>query len=150
MPLVGSSASGRPLVAIDPRGKVIMAWQRSDGSSHQLRIGTRLATLELSPIETVAEVPADEADFAAQLATDPEGNAVVVWQESVGSSWRINARTRSASGTLGATQTLSPAGQDAFEPRVAVDASGTALIVWRWFDGSNYRIQFARLSVSGS
>jgi hypothetical protein len=36
---------------------------------------------------------------------------------------------------------VSDAGRDAFEPQVAVDASGNSLIVWTRFDGTNLRIQ---------
>ena len=36
---------------------------------------------------------------------------------------------------------VSDAGQDAFEPKVAVDSSGNSLMVWTRFDGTNSRIQ---------
>src|SRR5689334_7774925 len=38
-------------------------------------------------------------------------------------------------------QDVSDAGQDAFQPQVAVDASGNSLMVWTRFDGSDNRIQ---------
>ena len=70
----------------------------------------------------------------AQLAVDPQGNAVVVWEHREGTACcclRVNARVRSADGTLGLTQVLSAAGEDAQEPHVAVDPRGEAFAVWQ-------------------
>jgi len=146
--LSGSGNIGhRPVVAVDQRGTAVVVWRRIEATRHRLQIRERLATGELGTVETLAEVPPEEANLAPQLAIDPEGNALVVWQESDGSKQRIKARIRTASGTLGATQTLSPAGQDAFEPHVAVDANGNAVVVWRWFDGQTYRVQLVRISL---
>jgi hypothetical protein len=44
---------------------------------------------------------------------------------------------------------VSAAGQDAFEPQVAVDPSGTVIAVWTRSDGSNLRIQSANRTPSG-
>ena len=68
----------------------------------------------------------------AEVAVDPQGNAVFVWERREGTAvccLRVEARVRSANGTLGATQILSAAGQDAQEPHVAVAANGTAFAV---------------------
>jgi hypothetical protein len=54
---------------------------------------------------------------------------------------RVQARTRSAAGVLGAVQTLSASGQDAYYPQVAVNQSGNAATVWNRYDGANERIQ---------
>jgi hypothetical protein len=45
---------------------------------------------------------------------------------------------------------LSAAGQDAFEPEVAVDSSGNSLTVWTRSDGSNLRIQSLVRAPDGS
>ena len=67
-------------------------------------------------------------------------------------AFRIQARTRSADGTLSAVQTLSKGGQSAYGPQVAVDADGDALVTWRAdpHDGSNWRIQARALSAAGT
>src|SRR5438093_926621 len=79
-----------------------------------------------------------------QVAVDPGGNAVFVWQRfdaTAGCSasagcLRIQARARSASGTLSAVQTLSAAGEHAEVPEVSVDQTGNSVIVWERFDGA--------------
>ena len=45
---------------------------------------------------------------------------------------------------------LSAAGQDAFEPEVAIDSSGNKLFVWTRYDGSNTRIQALMRAPDGS
>jgi hypothetical protein len=45
---------------------------------------------------------------------------------------------------------LSAAGQDAFEPQVAVDSSGNTLAVWTRYDGTNTRIQALMRTPSGA
>ncbi|MDQ1511206.1 MAG: hypothetical protein QOG50_3050 [Actinomycetota bacterium] len=70
----------------------------------------------------------------AELAVDRQGNAVVVWEHREGNALcclRVEARVRSADCTLGVTQTLSVAGEDAQEPPVAVDPGGVAFAVWQ-------------------
>jgi hypothetical protein len=57
-----------------------------------------------------------------QLAVTPSGDAVLTWYRSDGANNRVQARTHSAAGVLGATATLSDAGQPAFAPKVGVDA----------------------------
>jgi glucose/arabinose dehydrogenase len=84
------------------------------------------------------------------VAADPNGNSVFTWRHFDGTNQRIQARVRSASGALSAVQTVSAAGQDAFDPRVAVDAAGDAVFTWRRFDGTNYRIESRVRSASGA
>jgi hypothetical protein len=45
---------------------------------------------------------------------------------------------------------ISTAGQDAFEPQVVVDSSGTVIAVWTRSDGTNLRIQSANRTPSGA
>jgi hypothetical protein len=49
-----------------------------------------------------------------------------------------------------APQDLSAAGQNAFNPEVAVDAQGNAIAVWRRFDGTNFIVQAAVRAAGGS
>jgi hypothetical protein len=47
-------------------------------------------------------------------------------------------------------QTLSDPGRDAVEPQVAVDADGDAVVVWRRFFGTSWRVQARAQARSGS
>jgi hypothetical protein len=88
--------------------------------------------------------------FEPQVAVDPSGNSLTVWTRSDGTNIRIQAKFRAPDGTSGPTATISQAGRDASEPRVAFDSSGNAIAVWTQFDGSNGRIHSAFRPAGGS
>ncbi len=74
---------------------------------------------------------------------DNSGNAVIVWQQSDGSTqqiykseYRDGARTHPED----LDDNISQNGQDAEEPQVAMDGSGNAVIVWEQSDGINWQI----------
>jgi hypothetical protein len=84
-----------------------------------------------------------------QVAMNAAGDAVLAWGRSDGTNTRIQARTLSSAGVLGAVSTLSPAGQNASLPRVALDSTGDAVFVWLRFDGMNWRVQGRARSAAG-
>lgn len=86
----------------------------------------------------------------AQVAVDPAGDAVVVWQRYDGSEEIVQAASRPAGGTWQPPTNLSAPGQDAEEPRVAIDQAGDAIAVWRRSDGSNQIIQAAGRPAGGT
>ena len=83
-----------------------------------------------------------------QVAVYGKGNAIMVWRELDGGKWRIKLRTGSANGELGAIQNISPAGQNADLPQVAVNAHGNAVVVWKRFNGTNWVVD-ARARANG-
>ena len=84
------------------------------------------------------------------VAIDDDGDAVFTWQRFDGANNRIQALARSAAGALSAVQTLSDAGQNAFNPQVAIDADGDAVFTWERFDGTNIRVQARTRSAAGA
>ena len=68
--------------------------------------------------------------FTASLAVDATGRSVIGWHRFDGVADRVEARTRSAAGALGATQSLSTAGQAATQNQAAIDANGKGVLVW--------------------
>jgi hypothetical protein len=149
-----------PQVAVDPQGRATVIWNRFDGQS--TRVQSRGLGAEGTPagsIQTLSgEVPQPlgfRDEHAADVAVDPQGRATVVWQRFDGSSsagccWKIESRRLGADGTLEAIRILSAEGQNALTPRVATDSEGRATIVWRRYDGANYRVQSRRLGADGS
>jgi hypothetical protein len=123
-----------PQVAVDPQGNAIFTWEKFDGSNTRIQARRRSAAGVLSPIQTLSAAGQDA--FAPQVAVDGAGNAIFTWARSDGSNSRIQARKRTAGGTLTAVQTLSAAGQNANSPQVAVDGAGNAIFTWARLDGS--------------
>jgi hypothetical protein len=100
--------------------------------------GTGWALAEFGKSVTLSHKGEDAS--AQQIAVGPGGDAVIVWQRFDGTNIRIQARVRSATGVYGPVENVSPAGESAVQPRVAVDNSGNALIVWNG-DGIKARIR---------
>jgi hypothetical protein len=88
------------------------------------------------------------ANFS-QVAVDQGGDAVFAWERADGTTQcqrlvtggstgclRIQARARSAEGTLSPVQILSAGGEHALYPQVAVDQSDDAVFVWQRYDGT--------------
>jgi hypothetical protein len=72
-----------------------------------------------------------------QVAVDGTGRAIFVWALNDGTTGcaghgceRVQARVRSADGTLGLVQDLTTSGDDNHDPAVAVNANGDAVVVW--------------------
>jgi len=107
-------------------------WQRFDGILSRVQARARTAAGTLSSTQTLVDT-GTTTTMRAQIAVDPQGNAVAVWEHREGTAvccLRVQARARLANGTVGLTQSLSAAGQDAQEPQVAVDPNGNAFSVW--------------------
>jgi hypothetical protein len=136
-----------PAVAADPNGHAVVAWEIFDGANERIQARTRSADGTRGSTLTLSAAGKDAA--SAHVAVDPNGNAVFAWLGSDGTVQRMQARARSAAGTLSSTQTLSDPGKNAFEPRVAVDANGNAVFLWQRFDGIDNRVQSRARSAAG-
>src|SRR5919204_85381 len=120
----GPSASPPPQVATDAAGDAFAVWEGYDATS-------------LSSIIQAATRPA-------------AGDAVAAWVGSDGSNFVIQGAVRPAGEAWDSAHNLSAAGQDALQPRVALDQAGDAAAVWVRFNGSNYIAQAAGHPAGGS
>lgn len=88
--------------------------------------------------------------YSDQVASDPRGDAVAVWQQALaGSSDIVQAAFRPAGGAWQPSVDLSEPGRAAERPQVALDAHGDAVAVWQRYNGSDYVIQAAFKSDEG-
>lgn len=79
----------------------------------------------------VSPTPTGSQAFNPDVAVDGVGRAVAVWVKNDGSNDRVQASVRPAGAlNFGTTQTISPAGENAFEPQVATAPTGEAVAVW--------------------
>jgi hypothetical protein len=155
-PIQSLSAPGRnasrPQVAVDADGDAVFSWERYDGTHWLIQARARSRTGVLSPVQTLS-APGQNAYFP-QLAVDADGDAVFTWQRSDGARDRIQARARSAGGTLSQVKTLSVAGKNARQPQVGISPDGRAVFAWqRFFPTSQrccLRIEARARSVNGT
>jgi hypothetical protein len=121
-----------PAVALDAGGNAVYVWVGPQG---YIQTRSRSTTGTLSPVQTLA---GPDALGPPRLAVDPNGNAVFAWVRFDGTTDcgggtmqpcpRIQARARSAAGSLSPTQTLSaPAtfGDYFGGPKVGIDSTAT-------------------------
>lgn len=145
-----------PHVAVDAQGNAVITWGFSDSvlpsdeccSIVQVRAVSAAGVL--SPIKTLSD-PTKNA-LEADVEVDSNGNAVFGWTltDSAAGTPRVQARARSVAGALSPVQRVSPAGQNAYEGGLGLDASGNAVFVWTLAESGNNRVQTRTRSASGA
>lgn len=118
-----------PQVAVDPAGDAVAVWVFASGANNFIQAaklpfgGSWTAAVNLSVVSTLVNHP--------QVAIDPSGNAVAVWERFNGSNFIIQAATLIPfSNGWSAPFDLSALGQNSFEAQVSLDAAGNAVIIW--------------------
>jgi hypothetical protein len=130
----GGNAS-EPQVATNADGDGVFVWTRFDGTYDRIQARQRSAGGALGPVQNVSPAGGDAAQ--PKVAVDRHGDAVLLWQHSDGSHWRVQARALSATGALGPVQNLGVGtpplfhGSGTNSPQVGVDSHGGSVFVWK-------------------
>ncbi len=140
--------AGNPQVAVDPQGNAVAVWDRYSGTHYIVQGATRPAG---GAWQTPVDLSAAGNDATgAQVAVDPQGNAIAVWYAFNGTNNIVQAATRAAGGAWQTPVSLSASGQDATGPQVAVDSQGNAVAVWDSSNGTNLIVQGATRAAGGA
>jgi hypothetical protein len=127
-----------PHVALDAQGNALVAWQSLNG-----RIQASQGTLAggFGAVETVSKGDPSFRAGSPVVALDGEGNGLIAWNRAVESLGGpiVEARVRSAAGDYGRIQKLSSTRGNV--PSVAMQADGTAVVIWARFDGTVGRVE---------
>ena len=129
---------------IGRRRVCVAQYTQAGGSEPQVQTRARSADGVLSPIRNLS--PSLGGVDNVHADADSDGDAVVVWEADMGTYHQVQARTRTADGRRGPLLQLSPPGQDATRPQVAVDADGDAVFAWQRLDGTSHRAEARVLS----
>ena len=127
-----TEGASEPEVAIDSQGDAVAIWQSSNGANEIIDSASMSAGNGAwqSPIPVSISATSLIGEFP-QIAMNPQGDAVAVWDQSNGSDYVVQAAERSAaSGAWQAPTSLSPASEDSYLPQVAVDPQGNAVAIW--------------------
>lgn len=125
--------------AIDANGNIIAVWER-DGDiwANRYDVGNGWGTAVA--VESDSNVYA----FSPQLAVAPNGNAIVVWEQTEYNAQSNNYYQHVLAGfyTPGSGWGLpeyleTETALDAYEPHVDFDSSGNAMVVWVQYDDIN-------------
>ena len=128
--------AGEPRVAMDSDGNAIAVWHQSDGT--RVSIWANRFTPSQG-WESARHIGSDDQSEARMpdVAMDPDGNAIVVWEQSddVRVSIWANRFTR-VGGWDDAEPIETNDDGDATNPRLGMDANGHAITVWNQFNGT--------------
>lgn len=123
-------------VGIDAQGNVVAAWSQMDDSRFSIwgnRATAAGAWGSAQLLEAMDEL--GRVDGNPRIAVAPQGDAIVVWQASGGTTANRGAWTNRYTTGAGwglASQLVAVSGGSA--PDIAVDASGNAVVVWAQTD----------------
>ena len=133
-----------PTLGIDrDTGDAVVAWVQSDGAANSLYVRSYNAAANTWGTVQLLEsangvVPAGGDALSASMAN---GNAVVTWIQNDGSANSVYM-ARMVNGSWTSPALLESTNDTATWPRVAIDANGNAMALWRQFSPSDgeYRI----------
>lgn len=138
-----------PQIAVNANGDALAIWQQQSGAVS--RIMTRSYSTENGWAFTRAMDTNASNALKPEVALNASGNAMMVWmQEDNAHEYHVMARLYTpASNIVGPVMQINSAGDTAFAPQVAIDATGNALAVWQQHDGTSTNIMANRY-VAGS
>ena len=136
-----------PEIAVDSSGNAIALWTESDGTNDSVHANRYAAGSGWGTAANIGIVTGgvDHQD----LAMDKNGNAIAVWDQSDGTVHRIYTNRYAPGAGWGTAITLENEAGDAFRPKIAIDGSGNAIVVWDQQVGSIAEI-WAKRYTSGS
>ena len=85
----------------------------------------------------------EEVDGRPEVAVDPAGNAVAIWERHVGDEEIVEATERPAGGDWSEPEVLSLPGEEGQRSQVAIDASGNAIAFWITEESTNFVVRSA-------
>jgi hypothetical protein len=90
-----------------------------------------------------AEVSSDHNATLPQIAVDPQGNAIAVWERFDGVKQIVQAAVRPAGGGWQPARDLTPADESTDGAAVAADGQGNVTAVWSRLDAGQVHLQSA-------
>ncbi|MCI1192805.1 hypothetical protein MOJ79_13240 [Calidifontimicrobium sp. SYSU G02091] len=132
-----------PQVAIDASGNAIAVWHDYDGAGQRIYARRYVAGSGWGALEQLQSPTGNDA-WRPDVAMDANGNAIVVWLQSHMTTFGIFFNRYAPGSGWGGATLLANATIDVYQPRVALNGSGTAIAVWQEGDGTTYNIKAVR------
>ena len=161
---ITTSTQNRPAAAVDGLGNFVISWTRYDGGNEFEAVAARRFDSSGNPIfspgdplkgEFRVNTYTKDAQDYSDVATDADGNFLVVWQSQGqdGSSWGVYGQRYSASGAAvgGEFRVNTTTNDKQSYAKVAMDADGDFVVSWSSFlqDGSGYGVYARRYNNAG-
>ncbi len=128
-------------VAMDDDNNAMIVWEQSDGARYQIYKSEYRNNAWTHPVRLSDNISPNGQDaHNVQLRMDNNGNAIIVWDQSDGSVKKI-FKSEYRGGDWTHPSSLADAiVSNAFDPQVAMDDNGNALIAWIQNDGVNDQV----------
>ncbi len=129
-----NTEAGVPQIAMNANGDAILVWRELLASGGNVIYARRYTagTWALNPV-ALSTVPGNNAD-APQVTIDQSANGIAVWTQTIGAKIRVMA-SRYSSGTWAVAAAIDSNGfGDSAQPRIAMNAGGSAFVVWQSMD----------------
>lgn len=122
-----------PIIGVNSEGDALAVWSIFDGTDFHIQSAIHSHRSHQSHEDQwvmLDEIIVDGA-FRLDLAFDPAGNAVLVWEGRIGFKNVIQAATLSrGSHTWVQTADVSPSNTQSNFPKVGTDKAGNAIVIW--------------------
>ena len=143
----GAATARSSRLAMDADGNVLTVWAQSDGTRNNIWSNRYDAVTGWG---SAALIETDDAGTAAfpRVKFDAHGNAIAVWYQSNGTVFTVRSNRYVAGAGWGSAILIENVhAGDAGLTRLAVDASGDAIVAWEQSDGTRVSIWSNRYSV---
>jgi hypothetical protein len=144
--LIENTATGGsalyPVIALDKNGNGLAVWKQEQAntySSWSSRYDVSDDTWSASVLIGIDGVDVESVAFS-EVVFDAQGNGIAVWNQT---DWEENAQVDNIwanrysviDNSWGTPVAIDQADNDTYEPKIAVDKHGNALVVWHQRDG---------------
>ena len=143
----GTGSAGTPQIAMDPAGNAIAVWLQWNGTRFGI-FANRYTAGGSWGTAVAIDTGSSGASSNPDIAMDPNGNAIAVWEQYDGTLTRdsIRANRYAVSGNAwGTAATIDSGGTGntgpSSNPRVAMDSNGNAIAVWEQTAGVRSNIR---------
>lgn len=138
-----------PQLSVDSSGNIIVVWNGSYAGNHIVQSSSSTDGGETwsTPTDIYS---AGGTPYSPKISVDPLGTAYAIWHHWNGSNEVVQTASSTDLGlTWSAPVDLSAPGGDSDDPQISVDSGGSAIAVWKRFDGYRMIVQSRSSSDGG-
>jgi hypothetical protein len=129
---------------MDASGNALAVWQQRDTVTVRVRANRFTPDKRWGLPRILENDPSQVISSGAQIAVDPNGNAIAVWLEFNGSVNNIWASHRTAGGDWEVAQIIEAENANVGSPAVAMDLNGNGFATWAQLNGTAWTIRANR------
>ncbi|MCJ7508939.1 MAG: T9SS type A sorting domain-containing protein [candidate division Zixibacteria bacterium] len=141
-----------PAIAIDSTGNFVVVWTDSSNGNYDI-YGRRFSSIG-TPLASSFKVNGDagsSSQISPDVARNPAGSFVVVWQDNRSGNYDIYGQRYNAAGTAqGGNLIIENGSANQTSPSVAMDSLGNFVVVWQDSVNGNWDIFGLRFNSSGA